>query len=570
MPKKKVVDRGEDLVEKYKRPALENVLKRRFFVIPAFEIYNNGVAGLYDYGPTGCALKNNIEAYWREHFILEESMLEITGTCLTPEVVLKASGHVERFTDYAVRDLKTGTCYRADKLIQEYIDKQKKKKNVKQIEIDELNILYNQADRMTEEDLDKTIQGYKIKSPDTGNDLSYPFKFNLMFETQIGPTGGLKGFLRPETAQGHFVNFRRLLEFNGGKVPFASASIGLGFRNEISPRSGLLRVREFTMAEIEHFVDPYDKSHKKFHTIKHLKLPLWSAESQEQHKGLVNDLTLEEAVQTKLIDNETLAYFIARTYLFLTTIGIRKEGVRFRQHAKDEMAHYASDCWDAEIETSYGWVEVAGHADRTCYDLTNHTKFSGVELVASRPLKQPLTKTLTRLSMNKGNIYKIFKELNRSIVEKLESLTETEKDDLFQQLQKNGDHIELTVKDQQVKLTKDFVSLEKYEHTQIEEKFVPGVIEPSFGIGRIVYCVLEHAFGVREKDAKRTYFAFPPVVAPYKVSIIPLIHDEQMLRFIEPISKLILRRYHFLNIIFFLILFFLRKNPCSERYQSQN
>ena len=87
----KLVDRGDDLVEKYRRPSLENVMKRRFFVIPAFEIYNNGVAGLYDYGPTGCALKNNIEAYWREHFILEENMLEISATCLTPEIVLKAS-----------------------------------------------------------------------------------------------------------------------------------------------------------------------------------------------------------------------------------------------------------------------------------------------------------------------------------------------------------------------------------------------------------------------------------------------------------------------------------------------
>lgn len=145
-------------------------MKRRFFVIPAFEIYNNGVAGLYDYGPTGCALKNNIEAYWREHFILEESMLEISGTCLTPEIVLKASGHVDRFTDYAVKDLKTGTCYRADKLIQEFLDKQKKKKNIKQTEIDEIEKLYLQVDKMSEEALNETIQKQIIKAPDTGNE----------------------------------------------------------------------------------------------------------------------------------------------------------------------------------------------------------------------------------------------------------------------------------------------------------------------------------------------------------------------------------------------------------------
>lgn len=107
----------------------------------------------------------------------------------------------------------------------------------------------------------------KIKSPETGNDLSDPIPFNLMFGTNIGPTGDYKGFFRPETAQGIFVDFKRLLEFNNGRVPFAAAQIGLGFRNEISPRAGLLRVREFTMAEIEHFYDPTNKKHPKFDEV---------------------------------------------------------------------------------------------------------------------------------------------------------------------------------------------------------------------------------------------------------------------------------------------------------------
>ena len=284
-----------------------------------------------------------------------------------------------------------------------------------------------------------------------------------------------------------------------------------------------------------------NKNHKKFGSVKHLKLPLWTADNQDCHKGVVHDITLEEAVNIKLIDNETLAYFIARSYLFLTTIGVNKNAVRFRQHCKDEMAHYASDCWDAEVETSYGWVEVAGHADRTCYDLTNHTKFSGVELVASKTLPKPITKTLVRVAMNKGNIYKTFKEKNKLIVEKIDTLTEKEKEELYEEYQKNGDHVNISIGTESVKLTKEFLTLEKYEHTQVEEKFVPGVIEPSFGIGRIVYCVLEHCFNVREKDEKRTFFAFPPVVAPYKVSIIPLIHDENMLAYVEPIRKILVQ-----------------------------
>ena len=264
---------------------------------------------------------------------------------------------------------------------------------------------------MDEKEIDAIIIKLGIKAPDTNNDLSPSYKFNLMFDTSIGPNGNLKGFLRPETAQGHFVNFRKLLEFNGGKIPFASGSIGLGFRNEISPRSGLLRVREFTMGEIEHYVDPQNKNHKKFNSVKDMKLPLWTKKDQKEGKSVVVDLTLEKAVEGKTIDNQTLAYFLARTYEFLLKIGIKKEALRFRQHTEKEMAHYASDCWDAEIETSYGWIEVAGHADRHCFDLTQHTKFSGVELSASRLLPQPVMKKVIKASMNKVNL-----NLNQKII----------------------------------------------------------------------------------------------------------------------------------------------------------
>ena len=132
---------------------------------------------------------------------------------------------------------------------------------------------------MTKDQLAAAIADLKIKSPETGNSLSEPTEFNLMFETQIGPQGNMKAYLRPETAQSIFVNFKSCLEYNNGRMPFAAAQIGLGFRNEISPRQGLLRVREFTMGEIEHFVDPLDKSHPKFSSIEDVKLPLLSNNS---------------------------------------------------------------------------------------------------------------------------------------------------------------------------------------------------------------------------------------------------------------------------------------------------
>jgi glycyl-tRNA synthetase len=301
-----------------------------------------------------------------------------------------------------VKDAKTGTCYRADKLIQDFVEKTKnKKKNLKEAEIAELDKLSREVEQMDGKEIDDVIIKFGIKAPDTNNELLPSYKFNLMFNTPIGPQGNLNGFLRPETAQGHFVNFRKLLEFNGGKVPFASGSIGLGFRNEISPRSGLLRVREFTMAEIEHYIDPLNKNHKKFNYIKDMKLPLWTAGDQKEGKGVITDLTLEKAVEEKIINNQTLAYFLARTYLFLTRIGIQPDGLRFRQHTEKEMAHYAADCWDAEIETSYGWIECAGHADRHCYDLSAHSKASGVELCAARILSQPIMKKVIKVLLNK-------------------------------------------------------------------------------------------------------------------------------------------------------------------------
>lgn len=146
---------------------------------------------------------------------------------------------------------------------------------------------------MGKEELDKVIQELKIKAPDTNNDLSEALPFNLMFESQIGPSGYMKGYMRPETAQGIFVNFRRLLEYNNGKMPFAAAQIGTGFRNEIHPKQGLLRVREFTMAEIEHFVDENAKDHPKFfEKVGHLVIPLFTKQNQEGSREVIRNLTM--------------------------------------------------------------------------------------------------------------------------------------------------------------------------------------------------------------------------------------------------------------------------------------
>lgn len=158
------------------------------------------------------------------------------------------------------------------------------------------------------------LKKYEVKSPE-GNPFGASFPFNLMFKTTIGPEGTSDAYLRPETAQGLFVNFKRLVEYNAGKLPFAAAQIGLGFRNEISPKGGLLRVREFCMAEIEHFCDPNDKLYPRFKLVKDKVLTLFSAENQLS-TGKTDQMTIGDAVSKKLVDNETLGFFLARTQIF--------------------------------------------------------------------------------------------------------------------------------------------------------------------------------------------------------------------------------------------------------------
>ena len=463
-------------------------------------------------------------------------MLEVGCTNLVLSDVLKTSGHVEKFEDLMVKDVKTGTPRRADKIIQEWIKKALPKKK-KQEEIDELNQLDQDVENFNEAQIDEVIAKYKIKDPDTGNDFSNAVPFNLMFEAQIGPTGHMKGYLRPETAQGIFINFRRLIEFNNGRMPFAAAQIGLGFRNEISPRQGVLRLREFQMAEIEHFVDPQDKSHPKFASVAHTVLPLWSAKEQEDGVKIPTPTAIGDAVASGTVGNETIGYFVTKTYQFLTMVGIKPEAIRFRQHRDNEMAHYANDCWDAEVETSYGWIEIAGHADRSAFDLTKHMEKSKVELMASRRLPEPITITQTIAKVDKKVCGKAFKKDSQLVLSHIEGADQEALDTMAAKMEESKS-VTIEVDGKELVLTPEMVSFEKETKTIQEEKFVPHVIEPSFGITRILYSVFEHCFKVRPEDAQRTYFDFPPQVSPVKCSLLPLMNKPEMNAKSQEISKL--------------------------------
>ncbi|KAI3406408.2 GRS1 [Candida oxycetoniae] len=552
----------------FSRESLEQLLKRRFFYAPSFEIYG-GVAGLFDFGPPGCAFQNNVIDVWRKHFILEEDMLEVDTTMLTPYEVFKTSGHVDRFSDWMCKDLKTGEIFRADHLVEEVLesrlkgdksargesvkdeedeDKKKRKKKVKEIKnikleddvVEEYENILAQIDGYSGPQLGELIIKHNITNPATGGALEPPIEFNLMFDTAIGPAGNLKAFLRPETAQGQFLNFNKLLEFNNDKMPFASASIGKSFRNEIAPRAGLLRVREFLMAEIEHFVDPEDKSHPKFDDVKDVKLRFLPKKVQESGSNDLIEMSVGEAVSCGMVDNETLGYFIARIYAFLIKIGCDPNRLRFRQHMSNEMAHYASDCWDAELHTSYGWIECVGCADRSAYDLSVHSARTGEKLVSRKALSEPRTVEEFEIELAKKKFGPKFRKDAATVEKWLLSRTQCELEDFAKKLEEHGRIVaRIDGVEGAVELDPELIKIEKVKRTEHVREFTPNVIEPSFGIGRIVYSVFEHQYWARKDDAERGVLSLPPLVAPTKVLLVPLSNSSELQPIVKKVSSVL-------------------------------
>lgn len=551
------------------KPVLESMLRRRMFYTPSFEIYG-GVGGLYDYGPPGCSLQANIVDIWRKHFILEEDMLEVDCTVLTPHEVLKTSGHVEKFADWMCKDPKNGDILRADHFVEAVLearlkgdkeargekfeekeaDPKKKKKKAKSeaIKLDDAVVqeyeeILAKIDNYDGPALGELIKKYDLKNPETGVLPTDPVAFNLMFQTSIGPSSNLPGYLRPETAQGQFLNFAKLLEYNQSGMPFASASIGKSYRNEISPRAGLLRVREFLMAEIEHFVDPEGgKKHSRFEEIADIELVLLDRDTQLSGKTTTRKVTVGQAVKDKLIDNETLGYFLARINLFLEKIGVDMSKLRFRQHMANEMAHYACDCWDAELFTSSGWVECVGCADRSAYDLTVHAKKTGAPLVVRESLEKPLVIEEWQIDIDKKKFGPLFKKDAKAVETALEATTQEQREKLAKELTDAGKFsLDVAgIAGDKAEITKDSVKIEFRKRVENVREFTPNVIEPSFGIGRILYSLIEHNFWTRGSDGgdeSRGVLSFPPPVAPTKVLLVPLSSNAQFKPLVKKLSQ---------------------------------
>jgi len=329
------------------------VFKRRGIVYPSFEIYG-GLSGFYDYGPIGARIKRNVEDLIREYYIIGEGCMEVECPTVSPESVWIASGHVKSFSDMLTECTKCSESYRADHIIENH-------KNI------------SCAGKSLEE-LHEIIYNEKIKCPKCKGDLGKVYSYNLMFKTETGNPGKV-AYLRPETAQTTYLAFRRLWEIARKKLPFGVLQIGHSFRNEISPRQGMIRLREFNQAELQYFTDPENKKAENLEAVADTRVRIFTKDEKE-----INT-TIGEAVYQGIIKIELIAYFLGRSIQLFTEMGINRDALQLRQHMDDERAFYSSDTWDVEyMSENMGKIEILGISDRTDYDLSAHMKLSGVDM----------------------------------------------------------------------------------------------------------------------------------------------------------------------------------------------
>ncbi len=307
--------------------------KNRGFVYPGSEIYG-GLANSWDYGPLGVEFKNNLKKAWWKKFVQESKYnVGIDAAILMNPKVWEASGHVAGFADPLVDCKNCKARFRADKLIEDHMEVH--------------GVTGITVDGWPREKLEEYIKEKNLSCPDCGkSDFTGIRQFNLMFRTFQGVTedSGAEIYLRPETAQGIFVNFKNVQRTSRKKIPFGIAQIGKSFRNEITPGNFIFRIREFEQMELEFFCEPGT-------------------------------------------DLEWFDYWKKYCYSFLTGLGLGEKELRARDHAKEELAFYSNATTDFEFLFPFGWGELWGIADRTDYDLKKHMEFSKEDLMYFDPAK---------------------------------------------------------------------------------------------------------------------------------------------------------------------------------------
>ena len=447
------------------------IARRRGIYFQGFGIYG-GLSGLFDFGPYGSRMKDKIVRTWKETMLSEGNIAEFDGTTITHTQVLKASGHYDRFFDFSVECKKCGTKYRADDLVE--------KRGVK-VTLDR-------------DWLQSKITELGIKCEKCNGDLGEVKIQKLMFQVDQ-EEGSEPLFLRPETAQGMFINFKEYYRFFREKLPFAIITVGRGYRNEISPRRALYRLREFNMMECESFFDPQNET--------------WVHDPEDSiavtfltNEGKEMKATPKDAYEKGIVKSHPMAYFMGLALRFYSAVGIDIGRIRFRQHRKEELSHYSSETWDAESLTDLGWIEVTGIAHRGTFDLANHIKASGKDLYAQRviPRKEVIEK---KKEIDYQTIKAEFPEQSSKIIAAMKDGASS-----------------LSIEGKNIDIGRFLV--EKEEKVVVDrENFIPVVIEPAFGLDRIIYTILDHNLSVRE-DSGYVCLKVPYSISPYDAAILPL------------------------------------------------
>jgi glycyl-tRNA synthetase len=347
---------GQQTMEK-----IVSLAKRRGFIYQSSEVYG-GLNGCWDYGPLGVELKRNVKDAWYQAVVRErEDILPIDCSILMNRRVWQASGHEKCFTDPMVDCKGCKRRYRADKLRMHYLvldgqalwhhayegDDPELFQNISKSVRKSYDHIRNQhkaefdAGRAADADYvtSQAPEGFARICPECGGELTEARLFNLMFKTFVGPAEDTAAmtYLRPETAQGIFVNFKNVVDSSRIKVPFGIAQIGKAFRNEITPRNFTFRTREFEQMEIEFFCKPGT-------------------------------------------DDQWYRHWVGERKKWYAALGLREENLRFREHAKEELAHYARGCTDVEYKFPFGWGELEGIANRTDFDLKAHAEAAGKDM----------------------------------------------------------------------------------------------------------------------------------------------------------------------------------------------
>tara|TARA_B100001013_G_scaffold95998_1_gene53677 strand:- start:2114 stop:3553 length:1440 start_codon:yes stop_codon:yes gene_type:complete len=334
---------------------IQKLFLERGFFFPSSEIYSDAPAGFWDYGPLGVNFRNKFIEFWRKHLIRRDGMLEIDGSQILSRNVFVASGHLDNFSDPITNCTKCKSIYRADRLISELSDEMI-------------------SEKLSNDIYDKKIVSQNIRCPSCNSKLSNVSRFNMMYNLGIGPKSD-QAYLRPETCQNIFVDYLRLFKTMRIKLPIGFAQFGKSFRNEISPRQSLLRLREFYQAEIEVFFNPENVlTFDKFSEVSDCKLNIFDKNSNTVSKSC------REFVDTEVLPNEFIAYYLALVQQFYNNTGIDSSKTRFRILPDDDRAFYASHSFDFEVLTSLGWLELVACNDRSNYDLTRHSQISGKDL----------------------------------------------------------------------------------------------------------------------------------------------------------------------------------------------